>query len=108
MSFRDRVAYGLVYDAVANDSAIRRETSERWNDLAKYSLARRLDDVQLIEVAGDIERLRRLYQLMRGNFAYPHQFAARIGVGAKPQSELPPRKVMQPALAAFCKPAVSQ
>lgn len=101
MPFEDQAAYGRIYDSLANQWGHVSDEKADWNDLLKYSAARRLDESQRLEIRHDIDDLRDIDRQLVANGELVHAHARELGIEA---GSLPGSRGLAERVKALCKP----
>ena len=106
MPFEDRVRYGEVYDRLQVIQEQRNRVQDYWSDLVKFSLAKRLDESQRLQVDFELLMLRRLYVGMERNAGFVRRSAHELG--ARPEeADLSARAMLDSQVKAFCRPLLA-
>lgn len=84
MPFDLRVAYGQVYDGLANADGIRMDELALWSDLSSFGPARSLGEAELLRMKHDIDQLRLLSQRTKSNSRTIHGYMRGLRIAADP------------------------
>jgi hypothetical protein len=96
MSFELRVAYGQLYDSLAEQEAIRDDMRHRWEDVAQASAAQALTQEEVTRLRGDLVQIRQDYALFNHNSVEFGKIARGLGLKPAPTGEIGLPSLLQP------------